>query len=72
MDDLGVVSLDGEDISFNTDKDEIETYIYSFVVPLMIVCVALFVVDVCIRKLRWEDIKSLFVRTNKSKKGGKP
>lgn len=72
VDDLGVVSLDGEDISFNTDKDEIETYIYSFVVPLMIVCVALFVVDVCIRKLRWEDIKSLFVRTNKSKKGGKP
>ena len=72
VDERGIVSLDGEDLNFSVNKDDIETYIYSFVVPLMIACVALFVADVCIRKLRWGDIKSLFVRQNKtSKKGGK-
>lgn len=72
VDERGIVSLDGSDIDFSISKDDIETYVYSFVIPLMIACVALFVVDVCIRKLRWNDIKSLFVRTNKtSKKGDK-
>ncbi len=72
VDGRGVVSWDGDDISFSMDKDDIETYVYSFVVPLMIACVALFVVDVCIRKLRWNDIKSIFVRQSKAqKKGGK-
>ncbi len=72
VDERGIVSWDGEDIRFDANEDEIETYVYSFVVPFMIACVALFVVDVFVRKIRWSDIKSLFVRTNKhSKKGGK-
>ena len=72
VDERGVVSWDGEDINLEADEDELETYVYSFVVPLMIACVALFVIDVFVRKIRWRDIKSLFVRTNKNtKKGGK-
>ncbi|MBQ8876797.1 MAG: VWA domain-containing protein [Clostridia bacterium] len=72
IDERGVVSLTGDEISFKANEDEIETYVYSLVIPLLIACVALFIVDVCVRKLRWNDIKSLFVRTNKrSKKGGK-
>ncbi len=72
VDDRGVVSWDGEDINLEADEDELETYVYSFVVPLMIACVALFIIDVFVRKIRWSDIKSIFVRTNKNtKKGGK-
>ena len=72
VDGSGIVSWDGNDINFNINKDDIETYVYSFVVPLMITCVVLFIVDVCIRKLRWNDIKSIFVRQSKAqKKGGK-
>ena len=72
VDERGIVSWDGEDIRFDANEDEIETYVYSFVVPLMIACVSLFIVDVFVRKIRWSDIKSLFVRTNKkSNKGGK-
>ena len=37
-------------------------------VGLMIAAVALYVIDIIIRKLKWSDIKSLF---KKSKAGGK-
>ncbi|MBE5746602.1 MAG: VWA domain-containing protein [Clostridiales bacterium] len=73
VDERGIVSWDGNDISFRSNEDEIETYVYSLVIPLLIACVVLFVVDVFVRKIRWNDIKSLFVRTKKrsSNKGGK-
>ena len=38
-----------------------------YLVPLMIAAVALYVVDIIIRKLRWQDIKSFF---SIRKKGG--
>jgi hypothetical protein len=39
--------------------------------PLMIACVVLFIADVIVRKLKWQDIKGLFVKIDKTNKGGK-
>ena len=50
----------------NDDK-EVATYIVRFTAPLMIAAVALYVIDIIIRKLRWHDIKSFF---SIKKKGG--
>lgn len=50
----------------NDDK-EVATYIVRFTAPLMIAAVALYIIDIIIRKLRWHDIKSFF---SIKKKGG--
>ncbi len=49
------------------DEKEIATYIVRFTAPLMIAAVALYIIDIIIRKLRWHDIKSFF---SIRKKGG--
>ncbi len=51
----------------NDDK-EVATYTIRFVVPLMIAAVVLYVIDIMVRKLRLNDIKSFF--GIKPKKGG--
>ncbi|MBE6585093.1 MAG: VWA domain-containing protein [Ruminococcaceae bacterium] len=51
---------EGEVPLIENNKDEIATYVVSFAVPLFIAAVALFVVDVFIRKIKWKDIRSLF------------
>ena len=63
----GSVSENGE-LKIENDENEVESYIYYYTVPLMIAAVALYVIDIIIRKLKWSDIKSLF---KKSKAGGK-
>lgn len=60
----GTVSEDGK-LVIENDEDEIGVRIISLAVPMMIACVALFAVDIVIRKLKWNDIKSLFVKVNK-------
>ena len=55
----GTVSLDGKLKIVNDDAD-VESYTKSLAVPLLITCAVLFVVDIAIRKLKWEDIVSLF------------
>lgn len=57
----GIVSEDGT-LKIENDEKEIATYTISFTVPFMIVAIALYVIDVIIRKLKWSDIKSLFGR----------
>ena len=52
----------------NNDK-QVATYTIRFVAPLMIAAVALYVVDIIIRKLKWTDIKSFFGM--KASKGGR-
>jgi hypothetical protein len=52
----------------NNDK-QVATYTIRFVAPLMIAAVALYVVDIIIRKLKWTDIKSFFGL--KASKGGR-
>ena len=50
------------------DESEVGLYNVSLNLPLLIVCVVLFAVDIAVRKLKWEDIKSLFKRQKKVKK----
>jgi hypothetical protein len=55
----GTVSEDGA-LKLENNKDEVETYVYYFTVPLMIGMVSLFVIDIFIRKLKLSDLKSFF------------
>lgn len=63
-----LLNKDNDDgIKLENNKDEVATHTVSLTVPLMIACVALFAVDIIIRKLKWNDIVSLFKRTGKKK-----
>ena len=64
----GQVSTNGE-LNLENDKSEVSTYELSFRLPLLVFAVALFVIDVFIRKFKWRDIKGFFSR--KAKKGAK-
>lgn len=50
------------------DENEVGLYSVSLAMPLLIACVVLYAVDIAVRKLKWEDIKSLFKRHKKVKK----
>lgn len=67
----GVVSEDGT-ITITNPENELETYSVSLTMPLLIAAVVLFVVDIVIRKLKWNDVKSLFIKVNKGDKAKKP
>ncbi len=54
--------------SLVNDDKEVATYTVRFTAPLMMVAVALYVIDIIIRKLKWNDIKSFF--GIKSQRGG--
>lgn len=60
----GKVSTDGN-LKVENDDKEVGKYNLSLVMPLLIACVALYAVDIAVRKLKWEDIKSLFGRGKK-------
>ena len=56
------------DFEMVNDQSKVSVYEVSYVLPLLIVAVVLFVVDIVVRKIKIEDIKTLFKRR---KKGGK-
>ncbi|MGN1104288.1 MAG: hypothetical protein ACI4QI_05365, partial [Candidatus Coproplasma sp.] len=60
----GKVSTDGN-LKLENDDKEVGRYNLSLTMPLLILCVALYAVDIAVRKLKWEDIKSLFGRGKK-------
>ncbi len=60
----GKVSTDGN-LKIENDDKEVGRYNLSLVIPLLVACVALYAVDIAVRKLKWEDIKSLFGRGKK-------
>ena len=66
---MGKVTEDGT-VSLENDEKEVETYTLNMALPLMIFTVALYVVDIAVRKLKKEDILSLFAKKSKDK-GGK-
>lgn len=51
------------------DEKKVKTYVVTFTIPLLSIAVALFVIDIMIRKLKWNDIKGLFKWTKRL--GGK-
>ncbi len=58
------ISSDGN-LVLENDNSIIRKYILDFVPICMILSVILFVLDVAIRKLRWQDIKNLFKKQGK-------
>ncbi len=60
----GTVTENGVPTLENNEK-EVATYQQQLTPPLMITAVALFVVDVIVRKMRWKDITALFKRKRK-------
>ncbi len=67
----GNVYTSDQEIMLKNKEDEIATYTMYFTMPFMILSVALFIVDVIIRKLKWVDIINLFGNVDKKKQGGK-
>lgn len=66
----GSVSEDGN-LSIRNDDSEQELYVFDLTAPLAIIAVILFVADVIIRKLKWNDIVSLFRKVGSGKGGAK-
>lgn len=60
----GKVSTNGK-LVLENDEKEIGKYYLSLSMPLLAACVALYAVDIAVRKLKLEDIKSLFGRGKK-------
>lgn len=60
----GTVSEDGN-LTIENGEGEAGTYNMSLALPLLIAAVALYAVDIGVRKLKWDDIRSLFKKVNK-------
>ncbi len=67
LDGVGTVSEDGT-LKIEHDESRVELRIVRLAVPFMVAAVVLFAIDIIIRKLKWEDIRSLFKRSHKEKK----
>ncbi|MDE7306404.1 MAG: VWA domain-containing protein, partial [Clostridia bacterium] len=73
------ISVSGGYVSENgafdivNDENEVRIYTVSLIIPFAIATVVLFIVDIAVRKLKWEDITSFFrtLRSKRSGKGGK-
>lgn len=59
IDGRGTVSEDGA-LKIENDESEVGKYVIEFTVPLLIVAVVLYVADIVVRKLKWDDIRSFF------------
>lgn len=62
----GNVTSDGS-VDLEINEEYLTTYKASYVIPLLIIAVSLFVIDIIIRKIKWADIKSLFKATGGAK-----
>ncbi len=47
----------------SSDGERVATYRLTFTIPFMIAAVALYVIDIIIRKIKWSDIRNLFKRS---------
>ncbi len=65
---MGKVTENGK-VDLENDDGEVETYTLDMSLPLMIFTVALYVIDIAVRKLKKEDILSLFSKKSKDKEG---
>lgn len=54
-----ILNLDEIKMLENTDS-EYTSYMFDFTMPLMIACAVMFIADIIIRQLRWQDVKSFF------------
>ncbi len=63
----GTVSEDGS-LDLSNDAEEVEVRTMHLSMPLLIAAVVLYAADIIIRKLKWEDVVSLFKKVNKEGK----
>lgn len=63
----GIISEDGK-LTVQNDEGIISKRTVSLTVPLLIAAVVIFAVDIIIRKLKWNDVVSLFKKVNKGRK----
>lgn len=61
----GEVSVNGE-LELVNKEQEMGTYAIALTIPLLIICVALYVADIVVRKLKWNDVVSFFGAFRKS------
>ena len=61
--DRGVVYEDNS-LKVENNMDEVSTYTVDYTIPLLAAAVALYVIDIIIRKLTWADIKSFFKKSS--------
>ncbi len=60
----GKFSITG-DLTIENDAAIMDEYVIDCTAALLIACVVLFAIDIVVRKLKWEDIKSLFGKGKK-------
>ena len=60
----GDIHENGE-IAIKYNTDDMAFYKYNYAVPLLIIAVCLFVLDIIVRKMKWSDITALFTKTSK-------
>ena len=68
----GTVSMDGN-LTIANDENDMGTYSVDLAMPLLVACIVLYIVDIVVRKLKWEDVKSFFggfKKTDSKKTGG--
>ncbi len=61
----GKVMKGDDNIKVENEEGTVGTYVVNLMMPLLIVAVVLYVIDIIIRKLKWEDILSLFGKRKK-------
>ena len=71
VDSRGTVITEGS-LTVTNNKNSVGTYTIDFTYGLLISAVVLYVVDIIVRKLKWEDIVSFFggLRRSKQSKTG--
>ena len=66
IDGRGTVSEDGK-LALVNDMNEVGKYVVDLTIPLLVVAVVLFIVDIIVRTLKWEDIQNFFGGGKKKK-----
>ncbi len=61
----GTVMNEDDLIKIENDESMISSYVVNLALVLLIIAVVLFVADVIVRKIKWEDIRSLFGKGRK-------
>ncbi len=63
----GTVSENGKIPNLENSEEEIDTYKVYYTAPFLVICICLYIIDIIIRKIKWNDIKGLFVSKAKGK-----
>ena len=62
----------GKSVIISDSDEEVGRYVFRLTIPLLIICAAIYLVDIVVRKLKWQDVVSFFgpKSGNKNKDAG--